>query len=723
MDEFQLIATTTSGLEACAKRELLQLGFSDAKVCSPGRIMFTAGLEGLIRANLWLRTADRVLLVVGSFKARDFDELFDRSFELPWQQWIPTDGKFPVNGRSYASQLSSVPACQRTVKKAIVEKLKAAHKAGVLPETGAAYGVEVALRQDTAMLTIDTSGAGLHKRGYRAAAGPGPLKETLAAALVQLSFWKPDRQLIDPFCGSGTIPIEAAMIGRNIAPGLNRKFASEQWNSIPQQHWASQRENARDLIKPSLPMRIIGTDIEPKAISLSSYHAELAGVAENIHFQQMAFDKLTSSREYGCLICNPPYGQRFEKNPEIMALYRAMPEVFRTLKTWSFYVITSLDLEQILGQSADKRRKLYNGGIECTYYQFYGPRPPKKSDTQQCLSQQQELSELAEEKVASAFGGLKENASNQAEIFANRLRKNARHLRRWPNKGITCYRIYDRDIPEIPLAVDIYEGRLHIAEYQRPHDRTPAEHADWLDLLVKTAGEALGVRLEDIYLKRRQRQKGLAQYSKVSEAGNVCTVQEGGLKFEVNLSDYLDTGLFLDHRITRTMVRKESAGKRMLNLFAYTGAFSVYAADGGAISTMTVDLSNTYLDWAKRNMSANGFDGPQHDFVRTDAMEFLRGHPQGEKYDIAVIDPPTFSNSKQIQDVFDVQRHYSELLNSTAHLMPKGGLIYFSTNFRQFKFDPSTLTGLKAHEISRQSVPEDFRNKRIHRCWRIIVPP
>ena len=717
MDEFQLIATATAGLEACVKRELGDLGFADVNVCSPGRILFQGGPAGLVRANLRLRTAERVLLVVGSFEANDFDQLFERTRALPWQRWVPADGQFPVSGRSYKSRLSSVPACQKTVKKAIVEKLRAAHGASDLSETGAMHSVEIAIRQDTARVTIDTTGAGLHKRGYRAAAGPSPIKETLAAAMVQLSFWNPERPLIDPFCGSGTIPIEAALIGRNIAPGLSRQFAAEAWPAIAERHWKAERENARSTIRPPLALRIIGTDIEPKAVSLSRHHAEIAGVADDIHFQQRPFSELASGREYGCVICNPPYGRRFDNDADLMAIYRSMPDVFRTLKTWSVYVITPVDLEKILGQSADRRRKLYNGRIECTYYQFHGPRPPKEPAARWAAQQQ----EPADETADTAFGGLKDSASDQAEMFANRLRKMARHLRRWPDRGITCYRLYDRDIPEIPLAVDVYEGRLHIAEYERPHDRTPAEHADWLDLLVRTAGEALDIRREDIYLKRRQRQRGVAQYGKVAGAGRCCTVHEGGLAFEVNLSDYLDTGLFLDHRITRDLVRGESAGKRTLNLFAYTGAFSVYAADGGAASTTTVDLSKTYLDWAGRNMAANGFEGPRHQFVRAEAMTFLRGRPAAERYDIAVIDPPTFSNSKRMDDVFDVQCHYGHLLISVARRMPEGGVIYFSTNFRRFKFDPDALAGLEAREISRQTVPEDFRNKRIHRCWRMTV--
>lgn len=715
-DKFQLIATTTGGLEACVKRELAELGFDDAKVYSPGRIIFSADPAGLARANLWLRTADRVLLVIGAFEAGDFGELFDRTRELPWEQWIPADGRFPVSGRSHKSQLSSVPACQKIVKKAIVEKLCDAHRTGELPETGITYSVEVALREDVATLTIDTTGAGLNKRGYRAAAGPAPIKETLAAAMIQMSFWKPERQLVDPFCGSGTIPIEAALIARNIAPGLQRFFVAEDWLAIDAECWATERERAKDLILPTMPLRIIGNDIEPKAISLAAHHANLAGVADNIHFQQKPFGELTSSREFGCIICNPPYGRRFQDNTEIMAVYREMPEVFRTLKTWSFYVITSVDIEQILGQPADRRRKLYNGQIECTYYQFHGPRPPKKGAPRPQTDSDEDTAP-----PPAAFGGLKANAAPQAKMFADRLRKTARHLRKWPARGVTCYRLYDRDIPEIPLAVDIYEGRLHIAEYDRPHDRTVAEHADWLEMLAATAGETLEVTRENISLKRRQRQRGSDQYDKVAESRNVCTVQEGGLKFEVNLSDYLDTGLFLDHRKTRDMVRKESAGKRILNLFAYTGTFSVYAADGGAATTTTVDLSKTYLEWARRNMTANGFTGHEHRFTRSDAMESLRNHATGEHYDIAVIDPPTFSNSKMTDDVFDVQQDYAELLLATAKLMPAGAVIYFSTNFRKFKLDPAELPNLELREISRQTIPNDFRNKRIHRCWRMLV--
>jgi 23S rRNA (guanine2445-N2)-methyltransferase / 23S rRNA (guanine2069-N7)-methyltransferase len=325
-----------------------------------------------------------------------------------------------------------------------------------------------------------------------------------------------------------------------------------------------------------------------------------------------------------------------------------------------------------------------------------------------------------EPEIRPVFGGLTEQAHQQAGMFRNRLLKRAHHLRKWPAKGITCYRLYDRDIPEVPLAVDTYEGRLHLAEYDRPHDRSPGEHADWLDLMVRTAAEALDVKPADCFLKCRRRQRGLSQYERHADDHRAFVVGEGGLKFQVNLSDYLDTGLFLDHRITRSMVRDEAGGKTMLNLFAYTGSFSVYAAAGGAKATTSVDLSNTYLDWARQNMAINGHTGRQHEFVRGDAMSFLRAHGEGPAYELAVVDVPTYSNSKSTEEDWDVQQHHAALLNRLAELMPPGGVIYFSTNFRRFKLDEPALAGLQCREISGRTVPEDFRNKRIHRCWRMV---
>ena len=744
-----LIATSTFGLEAVVARELEALGY-DSNTVQPGRMLFRGGRDAICRANIWLRAADRVLVRLGAFEATDFGQLFDRTFQLPWEAWIPPHAEFPVKGRSIKSQLSSVPACQKIVKKAIVEKLMQAHGVDRLDETGPRVTVEVALLADLATLTIDTTGPSLHRRGYRTLAGRAPLKETLAAAMVMLSFWRPDRQLIDPFCGTGTIPIEAAMIGRNMAPGLHRQFAAESWPGVPADLWQSARQEARQAALPRLPARIIGTDIDPGALSLARYHAQQAGVADDVHFQRRGFAQLTSKREFGCTITNPPYGERIGQQDEVQDLYRTMPEVLRRLKTWSHYVLVAdPNFEALVGQKADRRRKLYNGLIECTYFQFHGPKPgtrpaavgkptreppadespPEQSAAAETLSEQSAAAEtLSEQSPAAetlparpAFGGLLPASTRQAEEFRNRLTKRARHLRRWPTRrGITCYRLYHRDVPEVPLVVDRYEDYLHIAEYQRPHDRSPAEHADWLDLMVRTAGEVLGVPPQNVFVKRRRRQRGTSQHERYASLARVVEVSEGGLRFRVNLSDYIDTGLFLDHRITRSMVREAARGKRFLNLFGYTGAFTVYAAAGGASATTSVDLSNTYLDWARRNMALNGLEDKSHRFVRDDAMSFLEHHPRGPAYDLAVVDPPTFSNSKKIERFWDVQRDHATLLNRLLELITPGGLIFFSTNFRRFKLAEQEIRAAAIHEISRQTVPADFRNRRIHRCWRIV---
>lgn len=729
---FNFIATTAFGLEAVVKRELAALGY-EARIGDPGRIHFSGDLSAICRTNLWLRTADRVLVNVATFEAADFDALFDTTKALPWASWIPKDGQFPVIGRSLKSQLSSVPACQRAVKKAIVESLLAAHGVETLPETGAIYKVEIGLLNDQATLTIDTTGPSLHKRGYRLQAAEAPLKETLAAALIQLSFWNAERPFLDPFCGSGTLPIEAALIGRNIAPGIARSFPSEEWPQIESSVWNDARQEAKDVMLPPFDERLVGTDLDQGALYAARQNAERAGVADQIHFQRRDFASLASQRKYGCLVTNPPYGERLGEQWEWRELYESIPRVLRTLPTWSHFIITSYpDFESLIQRPADRRRKLYNGRIECTYYQFHGPRPGAgrevvvKDETESATTASMAVvhpTRPSRPAPMPVFGGITAKGREQAELFRSRLKKRARHLRRWPTKqGITCFRIYERDIPEIPLIVDRYEDHLHITEYERPHDRDLGQHADWLDLMVQTAGEALDVAADKIFFKRRERQRGAKQHEHLAGRQYEIKVGEAGLQFIVNLSDYVDTGLFLDHRIARSMVRDEAAGANFLNLFAYTGAFTVYAASGGAAQTTTVDWTRSYLEWAQRNMAANGFEGPEHRFSRNDARGFLRDPSIDESYNLAVVDPPTFSNSKRTEEDWDVQRDHVELLEGVIRKMAPGGVIYFSTNFRRFKLDEASLSALQVREISRQTVPEDFRNKRIHRCWRMVCP-
>ncbi|RKD33935.1 THUMP domain-containing class I SAM-dependent RNA methyltransferase [Thermohalobacter berrensis] len=378
MSEIELIATSTFGLEAVVKREVQALGYNHIKV-ENGKVTFKADESAIPKANLWLRSADRVLLKMGEFKALSFEELFEKTKALPWDEWITEDGEFTVTGKSIKSKLYSVPDCQSIVKKAVVEKLKTKYNREWFEETGPKFTIQVSLLKDIATLTIDTSGVGLHKRGYRVDQVEAPLKETLASAMVQLSYWNKDRLLLDPFCGSGTIAIEAAMIGKNIAPGLNRSFASEEWPRVGKKLWKEARVEAFESIDQDVRLNIIASDIDSKAIEIAKENAFEAGVDDCIKFKNMDVLDMKVKEKYGVIICNPPYGERLGERKEVQELYRRVGKKFKKLDTWSIYVLTSNEkFEKLYGKRADRKRKLYNGRIKVDYYQYYGPRPPKK---------------------------------------------------------------------------------------------------------------------------------------------------------------------------------------------------------------------------------------------------------------------------------------------------------------------------------------------------------
>lgn len=377
MANIDLIATAAFGLESIVAKELKALGYYDL-VVENGRVLFKTDQLGICRTNLWLRSSDRVLLKMGSFEARTFEELFQQTKSLPWEEWLTEDANFPVQGKSIKSQLFSVSDCQAIVKKAIVERLKETYGRNWFEETGPRYQIEVALLNDKVTLTIDTSGLGLHKRGYRQLAGEAPLKETLAAAMIQLSFWNKDRALIDPFCGSGTIPIEAALIAQNRAPGLKRSFAAEKWANIPKELWQEAWQEALDLWDRNVLLHIHGSDIDPNALVLARKHAIEAGVEEVLHFQRLPVTEVRSRFKYGHIIANPPYGERLGDVSEVETLYRGLGETFNRLENWSLHMLTTHPSpERLIGRRWDKSRKLYTGRLECHYFQFFGPRPPR----------------------------------------------------------------------------------------------------------------------------------------------------------------------------------------------------------------------------------------------------------------------------------------------------------------------------------------------------------
>ncbi len=382
---FEIIAPCHFGLESVLKREILDLGYEISGV-EDGRVTFTGDAEAVCRANVFLRTAERVLIKAGSFRAETFDELFERTRAIPWEEWIPRDGRFwAAKASSVSSRLFSPSDIQRIVKKAMVERMKAGYGVSTLPETGNSYPLRVFLHKDTVTIGIDTTGESLHKRGYRTRAGAAPISETLAAALILLTPWKGDRILVDPFCGSGTFPIEAAMMAAKRAPGMNRSFLAEKWdNLIPRKQWNDVMEEAAGMVDLSVNTDIQGYDIDGEVIRAARANAERAGVGTLIHFQQRPLSALSHPKKYGFLITNPPYGERIEDREQLPELYQELGERFRSLDAWSAYIITAYgDAERYIGRKADKNRKIYNGMIKTYFYQYIGPKPPARKTAEQ----------------------------------------------------------------------------------------------------------------------------------------------------------------------------------------------------------------------------------------------------------------------------------------------------------------------------------------------------
>lgn len=383
MKTFDIIATAAMGLESVVAKEVRSLGY-ECRV-ENGKVMYQGDEKAIARSNMWLRSADRIKIKVGEFKATTFDELFEKTKALNWEDYLSLDAEFPVSGKSVKSKLYSVPDCQALVKKAIVDRMRKKYKqVSWFTENGPLVKIEVSILKDIVTLTIDTSGAGLHKRGYRSGQGEAPLKETMAAALIMLTNWHPDKPFIDPFCGSGTIPIEAALIGQNIAPGFNREFVSESWKWFDSKIWDEVRTEAEDLANYDQPLDITGSDIDHRMVEIAKKNSYEAGLGDLIDFKQMQVRDLTTKKEYGVIVGNPPYGERLGEKEVVEQLYTDMGKTFAKLDTWSIYIITSHpDFERLYGKPATKKRKLFNGFIRTDYYQYWGKRPPRETKSEQ----------------------------------------------------------------------------------------------------------------------------------------------------------------------------------------------------------------------------------------------------------------------------------------------------------------------------------------------------
>jgi 23S rRNA (guanine2445-N2)-methyltransferase / 23S rRNA (guanine2069-N7)-methyltransferase len=700
-------ATCPKGLEYLLVDELKALGAADVHEALAG-VHFRGELDAGYRACLWSRLASRVLLQLAEFEAPDADALYAGVHAVAWGEHLGVGTTFAVDAVGSTPGVTHSQYAALRTKDAIVDWFR--EQAGERPDVDTenpGLRVNLVLRKGRAIVGLNLSGAPLHQRGYRQGAGVAPLKENLAAAMLLRAGWPAiyadGGGLVDPLCGSGTLPIEAALIAADVAPGLRREqFGFEHWRGHDGAVWKTLLEQAQARANTGLQALrpvFFGFDENPTVLNEARRNAQAALLSGFMQFGRQSLEHLHRPHELerpGLLITNPPYGERMGDDEDVIALYRLLGAKLKAeFPGWRASIIAADEAHgHALGLRADRRYKLYNGAIECTLLNF----------------------EIA---TADAPRAEPKPLSAAAQMVKNRIEKNFRHLRkRAEREGIECWRVYDADLPEYAAAVDIYRDHLHIQEYQAPASiDANSARTRWREL-VRAAGEALGVPRERVALKQRARGKGGEKYGRLQERGEFFEVGEGGLKFLVNLHDYLDTGLFLDHRPLRSRLREQSKDKRFLNLFCYTGAFSVYAAAGGALETVSVDLSQTYLEWTARNLAINGFDLARNRLVRDDAMSYLQQH--SAMYDLIFVDPPTFSNSKRAED-FDVQRDHVALLALCGQRLLPGGRIWFSNNFRRFKLDEAGLAQFAIRDITAATIPFDFeRNPKIHRAWELL---
>jgi 23S rRNA (guanine2445-N2)-methyltransferase / 23S rRNA (guanine2069-N7)-methyltransferase len=707
----EFFATCPKGLEYLLVDELKALGAADVREALAG-VHFGGELDAGYKACLWSRLASRILMPLAQFDVPDADALYAGARAIDWSAHLDIATSFAVDAVGSVHGLTHSQYAALRVKDAIVDAFREA--TGERPNVDTenpGLRVNLVLRKGRAIVGINLSGPPLHQRGYRKGAGLAPLKENLAAAMLLRTGWPQvyaaGGGMLDPLCGSGTLPIEAALMAADVAPGLRRaQWGFLGWRGHDAALWKTLHDAAQARAQAGLQALrpvFFGFDENPTVLNEAKRNAQEAQLSGFIHFGRQTLEHLHRPHELeqpGLLITNPPYGERMGVDEDVIALYRLLGEKLKTeFRGWRAGIIAADEAHgHVLGLRADKRYKLYNGAIECTLltFEIAGQDAPKP-----------------EPKPLSAG----------AQMVKNRIEKNFRHLRKIAaREDIGCWRVYDADLPEYAAAIDIYRStesgeHLHIQEYQAPAsvDENLAR-TRWREL-VRAAGEALGVPRERIALKQRRRGKGGEKYGRLDARGEFLEVDEGGLKFLVNLHDYLDTGLFLDHRPLRARVRELARGRRFLNLFCYTGSVGVYAAAGGAAETVSVDLSQTYLDWAARNFALNALDPACNRLVRDDAATYLQSH--SAMFDLIFVDPPTFSNSKRAED-FDVQRDHARLLSLCGDRLLPGGMVLFSNNFRRCKLDEEALARFDIREISAQTIPFDFaRHARIHRAWEL----
>lgn len=724
-DRHELILTCPKGLEGLLLDEAIGLGLEEARE-QTSAIRGFGSMEVAYRLCLWSRLANRVLLVIDRFATENAETLYDGVYRVDWSEHLDATGTLAVEFSGHGSGIDNTHFGALKVKDAIVDRLRT--PAGERPSVDKLnpdLRVHLRLDRGQAVLSLDLSGHSLHQRGYRLQQGAAPLKENLAAAVLIRAGWPriaaAGGALTDPMCGVGTFLVEGAMMAADIAPNLRReRWGFSAWLGHVPALWNRLHDEAQARAEAGMarqPLWIRGYEADPRLIQPAKNNIERAGLASWIRVYQgdvATFEPRPDQNQKGLVICNPPYGERLGDEASLVYLYQNLGERLRqACLGWEAAVLTSApDLGKRMGIRSHKQYAFWNGALPCKLLLI-------KVELDQFVTGQRSASSVdkTDNIVPQPVAELA-RLSEGGQMFANRLQKNLRQLGKWArNEGIQCYRLYDADMPEYALAIDLYGDWVHVQEYAPPRSIDPQKAQERLFDALGAIPQALGISRERVVVKRRERQSGTRQYERQASQGEFLEVNEGGVKLLVNLTDYLDTGLFLDHRPMRLRIQREAAGKRFLNLYCYTATATVHAAKGGARSTTSVDLSKTYLDWARRNLALNGLSDRQR-LEQADVMAWLE-EDRGE-YDLIFIDPPTFSNSKRMEGVFDVQRDHVALLDLAMARLAPGGTLYFSNNFRKFVLDPGMVERYAVEEITGATLDEDFRrNSKIHRAWKL----
>lgn len=714
------LAACPKGIEPLLAAEIRDLGGEVERETHLG-VLWQGDLRTAYRFCLWTRLASRLLFPLQESQVDNVDQLYQVARDVDWQTVFPVGASFRIDFHGKTDFVRNTQFGAQKVKDGIVDNFR--EELGARPSVAkdGDVRIEAQLRKGKLALYFNVSGDSLHRRGYRLQPGKAPLKENLAAAILIRAGWpeilKQGGHLVDPMCGSGTLLIEAGMMAADIAPGLNRQqWGFERWQRHNRKLWLEEVDSARERRTAGLAAisnRLYGFDIDAEQLNAANKNLERSGLKNCIHLERRAVDKLRIQKETveqgGLVVCNPPYGERLSELPQLAPLYQDFNDAtLKVVPNWKLAVFTAnTDLSKSIRRPLEKQYRFMNGKIQTRLLV---------------------LGEADEKSSAPAPSRIR----GPVEAFANRLKKNLKPLNKWAKREqINAYRLYDADIPEYAVAVDIYHDAntaaqwLHVQEYVPPKsiDEEKSERR-LLDVLAALP-EVTGVPAEQIILKRRERQSGKRQYEKQDREASRFEVLEGQARVLVNLKDYLDTGLFLDHRPTRLDIAKRCAalpkGARMLNLFCYTAVGSLHAALAGATTT-SVDMSRTYLNWGKDNFSANNLNLNEHEFIQADCLQWLKEAAQSgaQQYDLIFMDPPTFSNSKRMEGVLDVQRDHVQLIRDAMALLNPGGLLIFSNNYRKFEIDQAALAGFDIVNVSHQSVPQDFaRRKNIHMCFHI----